>query len=244
MAQLQEVASVSKGDKKFLEALKGPVYTRIHQALYSQNTTMYSPSLENLSSTPNVVEEQRIEAADRTNEKNEHDDSVTDSEAEHVVVVDPKVLNEIEACEENGTVGNETLDISVQKSGGILSNEIEEDQEVISPEQELHVRATNEIAYHFEVNGNIGISSAVQEALGTLEKAISLIRDLKIKHQNNELDTKEQAAGNLKESKEEFLSKPEQLKGENRTCEELSRLHSAEPTLPEPGNISNSHGSR
>ncbi|KAL3628126.1 hypothetical protein CASFOL_027172 [Castilleja foliolosa] len=135
----KEIASVSKGDENFLEALKDPMYTRIQGALYSQNTHLDSPALH----------EQNPEA---------HENNDCDA----LVVIDSGAENKFSAYEiiEEEVKIDETNDVA---SDGVVEQDIGK---------------TNEITEHFEaeIEKKVSISPDVRRALGTLEKAISILR--------------------------------------------------------------------
>ncbi|PIN10925.1 hypothetical protein CDL12_16480 [Handroanthus impetiginosus] len=178
----KEVASVSKGDEKFREALKDPLYTCIKKALYSQNAPTDSPALENLRSTSVRLEEQSKKTLEDNNPKedNECDEGVIDSEATDVVVRDRKVLSEIEAFEDKELEGSASLDKNLQISCDYLTNETTEEVMTTETDEAEHAhRTTDEITQYFgsDTKNKVIISPEVRQALGTLEKAISIFRE-------------------------------------------------------------------
>ncbi|KAI3443357.1 hypothetical protein Pfo_000022 [Paulownia fortunei] len=252
----KEVASVTKGDEKFREALKDPLYTRIHEALYSQNTSIASPLLENLRRTSIMLEEQSMEAFDDNSakENNECDDCVFDSEAKDVGVRDRKVLNEIEEFEVKVTEGSESLDKGNQKSCDNLTNEITEEvrtdktEVVTSTEVEQALETTDEITEHFGsgIKNKVGFSPEVQQALGTLEKAISIFREYNSDSGKGQSDVKKGHLTNFEDDagEESISSEAVQIRRKNGTCGEPSKIGSTELTSHEPRNSSDNHGSR
>ncbi|KAK4392017.1 hypothetical protein Sango_1979500 [Sesamum angolense] len=88
----KEVASVSKGDEKFCEALKEPLYARIREALYSGNTSL---NLENLERGTSIMVEESREALgdDDAKENSRCDDPIVGSEAEEVMNEEESVIS-------------------------------------------------------------------------------------------------------------------------------------------------------
>ncbi|KAL3825667.1 hypothetical protein ACJIZ3_021696 [Penstemon smallii] len=127
----KEVASVSKGDEKFVEALKDPLYARIREALYSENIYTESPNRVSI-----VLEETTLDA-----------------------------FKDIDST-------------NINHREGETHNEIEELEEKVT-KISCNINITNEIAEEFEIEvkkKNVVISPKVEEALGTLEKVISILR--------------------------------------------------------------------
>lgn len=223
LEQLQEVASVSKGDEKFLEALKDPLYTRVRKALYPQNTSSDSPALENLRSASLRLEEKSKKALEDNNPKGNNgcDGGVIGSEAMDVPVIGRKVLNEIEAFEEEESEASVSLDKTIQRSCDNLTNGTTEEVMAYERDELEHAfRTTNEITQHFgsETKNNVVTSPEVRRALGTLEKAISIFRE----HNSNP-------------GKEPLSSEADPTGRKNGTCGESEH---------ELGNSSVNHGSR
>ncbi|KAK4396618.1 hypothetical protein Sango_1498400 [Sesamum angolense] len=239
----KEVASVSKGGEKFHEALKDPLYIRIHESLYSKNTFSPSPPLE----------EHKMEAFrdNSANADNECDNGVKDSEANDVGVGDRTMLDQFVEFEEKDREESESLDRSSQKSCDRLNNRITEEDRtdekiVIGTEVEQVHRTTNENIEHSgpEMKNKLVISPEVQRALGTLEKAISIVREYNGKpgkcqseFKNECFITSEEDAG-----EESFSLEADQIgrKNENESME----IGSTYLTSHEPGNSSDNHSSR
>ncbi|KAL8039903.1 hypothetical protein ABFX02_10G066900 [Erythranthe guttata] len=139
----KEVALVSQGDKKFIEALKGPLYTRIHKALYSQNTSV-------------VLEEPPIEAS-RDNDATININDATTS--------DEKGLDEIEELDKKDAEekSESLLDKCIKITYHNLGQEITE---------EVETATTNGIT-----ENKVSVRPEVQQALGTLDKAITILRE-------------------------------------------------------------------
>ncbi|KAK6139768.1 hypothetical protein DH2020_026444 [Rehmannia glutinosa] len=227
----KEIASVSKGDGKFREALKDPLYTRIHEALYSQNTPLASPALENPKSTSIMPEEQRMEACEDNSAKENNE------------------VDEIEQFEES-----ESLDKGTQKSFDNVVNSITEvvkldeaHEAVISDEVEQTLRTTHDITEHFgpEIKTKVGLSPEVQQALGTLEKAISILREYNSNPGKDQSDVKKGHLTNFeKEAGEESISlEADQIRRKNEACGESRKIELTE-TSHESNNSSENHGSR
>ncbi|KAL3839395.1 hypothetical protein ACJIZ3_023986 [Penstemon smallii] len=98
----KEVASVSKGDDRFGEALKNQMYARIREALYSENLSTSSPKLE---TTPVILKENEIKAL----EDNEDKDIITSDD--YSVASEVGVVNEIEELEKRGTDRNQSKQV-------------------------------------------------------------------------------------------------------------------------------------
>ncbi|XP_011094193.1 uncharacterized protein LOC105173956 isoform X1 [Sesamum indicum] len=230
----KEVASVSEGDEKFHEALKDPLYIRIHDALYSKNTFSPSPARE----------EHKTEAFKGNSAKaeNQCDNGIIDSEADG----DRTMLDQfVEFTEES-----ESLDKSCQKSCDQLINRITEEDRtdekiVIGTEVEQARRTISDNIGHSgpEMKSKLGISPEVQRALGTLEKAISIVQEYNGKpgkcqsaFKNEHFITSEEDAG-----EESFFLEADQI---GRKNENESTGGSTDLTPHEPGNISDNHSSR
>ncbi|KAK6147379.1 hypothetical protein DH2020_018291 [Rehmannia glutinosa] len=228
LENLQEIASVSKGDGKFREALKDPLYTRIHEALYSQITPLASPALENPKSTSIMPEEQRMEAFEYNSAKENNE------------------VDEIEQFEEKDTEETESLDKGTQKSFDNITNEITEEVRN-SDEVEQTFRTTHDITEHFgpEIKNKVGLSPKVQQALGTLETAISILREHNRNPGKDQSDVKKGHLTNFEEEAgEESISlEADQIRRKNEACGESIKIGLTE-TAHESNNSSENHGSR
>lgn len=168
MQQLQEVAS-AKGSIKFEEALRDPLYTRVREALYKQDTDI-------------ILEEQTSEIFQDTTamEDNEHgagSEAMDAADARY-----RETLNEIEEFEEKPSDRRSTegLDEGRQKLRDDITDEITEEIRIDKMEaSRTEVRRSHETMEHFtrDVKTKVGISPEVQRALETLEKAISILRE-------------------------------------------------------------------
>ncbi|KAL7096431.1 hypothetical protein ACP275_10G078500 [Erythranthe tilingii] len=153
----KEVALVSQGDKKFIEALKGPLYSRIHNALYSQNTSV-------------MLKEPPIEAS--------RDNSATIN-INDATASDEKGLDEIEELDKKDAEekSESLLDKCIKITCHNLGQEITE---------EVEKAATNGIT-----ENKVSVRPEVQQALGTLDKAITILREYN-SHNNISPDDKSQ----------------------------------------------------
>ncbi|XP_051150364.1 uncharacterized protein LOC127264858 isoform X2 [Andrographis paniculata] len=225
----KEVASVSKGDEDFVETLKDPHYTRIRQALYCP-VLPTAVSLSPLRSKSILGEEQSVQVAEKNGP----------GESQHG---DAEVQNEIEVLKDNDTIANESLDQNVQKSHDKLSNEIEEVRiydEVAASEVEKAPGAKDETANHYgsEMSTRGDISPVVREALGTLEKVISILRDYNSKPRNYEARVSEGCDINLEGPKEgSNQPRDDHMEQEMGTPGESSNTRSPELTWVEPENL-------
>ncbi|KAG8374008.1 hypothetical protein BUALT_Bualt11G0086200 [Buddleja alternifolia] len=227
----KEVASASKGDEKFREALKDPLYTRIREALYSDKISIEtSPDLE----SREVLED-------------------IDLEVEDVMVRDQKEpVIEIEEFEEKDTGFSGSSDNNTVKSSNYLNNQIKEKLEadkeevVISTEGEQPLRTTTE-NFGIDIKNKTVISPKVEQALETLEKAISIFRGYTGNGEKCRSDINNK--GNLRilekgAMEESMLSQADQTSEKNGGCAESSKIGTTEVTSHEPGNSTDGHASR
>ncbi|KAL0410226.1 UNVERIFIED_CONTAM: Iron-sulfur cluster co-chaperone protein HscB [Sesamum latifolium] len=227
-----EVASVSEGDEKFHEALKDPLYIRIHEALYSKNTFSPSPARE----------EHKTEAFKGNSAKaeNQCDNGVVDSEANGVGVGDRTMLDQSVEFEEKDTEESESL------INQITEEDRTDEKMVIGAEAGQAHRTTSDNIEHSdpEMKNKLVISLEVQRALGTLEKAISVVREYNGKpgkcrseFKNEHCITSEEDAG-----EESFSLEADQIGRKNEN--ESTEIGSTDLTSQEPGNSSDNHSSR
>ncbi|XP_059296160.1 uncharacterized protein LOC132049403 isoform X2 [Lycium ferocissimum] len=161
----KEVASVAKGDEDFSKALKDPMYARIREALYSDKIPNGDIALELQDLKSNVVpvdEETRTYNDEKCPEQKVHRDNCITNlpEQENFEVRDKNIHGEIEEIEVEASEKVEHL--------------YEDDRKVCdSPVNQLVQKSTE--------NKNFGISPEVKQALGTLDEAISIIREYRCK---------------------------------------------------------------
>ncbi|KAI3447372.1 hypothetical protein Pfo_004037 [Paulownia fortunei] len=251
----KEVASVSKGDEKFLDALKDSLYTRIREALYSGNSTG-SQDLENLErSTSTMLEAQSEEAFEDDNAKKNNwcDACIIDSEAKDAMFIDRNEGNEIEESEENDKKGSEPVDDRTLKSSNYSTDQITEkfraDKEefVISSEGEETLR-TNKITenYGSEIRKKVRISPEVEQALETLEKVISIFREHNSNPEKGLCGINKINLTKLEKEavQESMSSEGYQISRKNGNCAESSQIGSQELNSLEPRISVDSHASR
>lgn len=229
---LQEVASASKGDAKFREALKDPQYTRIREALYG---AMANPSSDETSDTSIMIEEQNNNAAAPedtiANEITECDDSNIDSEAKDVEAKEENVVNEIE---ERDSDGRESLDEEGrEKSPDTLTTEITE-EEVRIDKMEVEVKRGDEVTKRvgYDIESKVTISRDVRQALGTLEKAINMIRE----YNNNNNISPGKNRYEVKTEEHLLNFEDDEMRIKEETFAESSKLESADLTSHAPRN--------
>ncbi|KAA8516830.1 hypothetical protein F0562_017352 [Nyssa sinensis] len=224
----KEVASVYKGDEDFGKALKDPLYTRVREALYSDNKQKGALEPEGLKSDTRVLAEHLIETiqADQVDmdKKIPSDNHATESSQKDPIVTYHKALGEIEEIEEE---------------------EIQESKHL----NDVHIPPFNQITEKCCVNDKrkVVISPEVEQALGTLEKVISIFRENKFNRQtgslpsytNKEFLSLERIAG--KDSK---ASEGDQSCSNGGACAAVTKKEMVERTSHEPQNSSGSHGSR
>uniref|UniRef100_A0A5B6ZAC0 START domain-containing protein n=2 Tax=Davidia involucrata TaxID=16924 RepID=A0A5B6ZAC0_DAVIN len=229
----KEVASVYKGDEDFGKALKDPLYARIREALYSDNKQKGALEPEGVKSDACfLAEEHLIETMQAEQEdmdkKVPSDDHAIESLQKDTIVTDHKALGEIEEIEEE---------------------EIEESRHLEENGKGIHIPPINQIAEKFCVNEKrkVVISPEVEQALGTLEKVISIFRENKFNPQtrslcsftNKEFQNLEKVA-----AKDSKSSEDGQSCSNGRVCAEVTKKEMAERTSHEPRNSSGSRGSR
>ncbi|KAK4432638.1 hypothetical protein Salat_1026000 [Sesamum alatum] len=230
----KEVASVSKGDEIFREALKEPLYARIREALYSGKTSL---NLENLErSTPIMVEESREAFEDDDAKENSRcDDSIVRSETEEVMVGDKNKQSEIEELEETHANGSESFE--------------NEEESVISAKGEEALTTKDGIGENYvesKTRKKVRVRREVEEALETLDKVISMFRENKCGPEKGWPGISKINLTNLeKEAVEESTSGADQMSGKKGICAESSKLGPQDMDTLEPRTASSdSHASR
>ncbi|CAA0818767.1 Unknown protein [Striga hermonthica] len=222
----KEVASASKGDQKFLEALRDPMYIRVREALYSKNTPLTSNGM---------FQEQSLEAR-----KNNNNSNVENHETEDLRVRERKSVSEIEELEEK-------KEFTTQE----ITEEVETDDKeaVITNELGRSLQMANSITKQFAW-GNVHkigiISPRVREALMTLDKAISILREHN--NNNNNINSRQQhddeSAHDDEKEEELFISlEADQIRKKDEDFGEPSKIGSVEKDHVAKNN-SDSHESR
>ncbi|KAL0344873.1 UNVERIFIED_CONTAM: hypothetical protein Sradi_4318600 [Sesamum radiatum] len=231
----KEVASVSKGDEKFCEALKEPLYGRIREALYSGNMSL---NLENLERSTSIMVEESGEALgdDDAKENSRCNDSIVGSEAEEVMVGDKNKTSEIEEVEEIHARGSKSLQ--------------NEEESVISTEGEEALTTTKGIGENYvgrKTRKKVHVRPEVEQALKTLDKVISMFRENKFGPETGRRGINKINLTNLKkEAVEESMSfGADQMSGEKGNTAESSKIDSQDLDTLEPRTASlDSHASR
>ncbi|XP_062112381.1 uncharacterized protein LOC133823561 [Humulus lupulus] len=154
------VASMFTGDDEFNKALKDSLYTRIQETLGSTNKLNRSLKEENTVEVVVVEEELKSEEADLSEEQ-------TTSNLDYSKVID-----------QNSNCNHQTVELPVQVTDSTASCEIVElkSEESKHFDNEIIVEQITERSPVYR-KGNIIISSDVEQALGTLEKVISMVRE-------------------------------------------------------------------
>ncbi|KAL0426623.1 UNVERIFIED_CONTAM: hypothetical protein Slati_2837100 [Sesamum latifolium] len=226
----KEVASVSKGDEKFCEALKEPLYARIREALYSGDTSLNVESLER--STSIMVEESGEALGDDDAKENSRcDDSVVGSEAEEVMVGDKNKPSEIEEVEEIHATGSKSLQ--------------NEEESVISTEGEETLTTIKGIGENYvgpKTRKKVRVRPEVEQALKTLDKVISMFRENKFGPQTGRPGINRM---NLTSLEKEAVEGADQVSGKKGNTAESSKIDLQDlDTLERRTASSDSHSSR
>ncbi|KAL2229235.1 UNVERIFIED_CONTAM: hypothetical protein Sindi_1903200 [Sesamum indicum] len=231
----KEVASVSKGDEKFCEALKEPLYARMREALYSGNMSLNLESVERSSST--MVEESREASGDDDAQENRRcDDSIVGSEAEEVMVGDKNKQSEIEEVEEIHATGSKSLE--------------NEEESVISTKGEEALTTTRGIGENYigpKTRKKVHVRPEVEQALKTLDKVISMFRENKCGPETGRPSINKINLTNLeKEAVEDSTSSgADQMSGKKGNTAESSKIDTQDLDTLECGTASSdSHASR
>lgn len=252
---MQEVASITKGDEDFSNALKDPLYDRIRKALYSDNIPNGNGALElqdfkeearasldegerDSSGSSGLQKDFKKDACLRVDEQTgdgngalELQDPIKDAyvhlnQVTRTNVEDKKVHSEIEEINEDTSEMNESLDENYEKVRDSSANQL------------VDVPANNK---------KVVIRSEVRQALGTLEKAISIIRDfgynLEIRSVSGNTTVKSLGVeeDGRKDSKS---SETDRIHRSGIACTESPGKELSEATPYEHRNSSASHGSR
>ncbi|KAJ9181268.1 hypothetical protein P3X46_009414 [Hevea brasiliensis] len=197
------VASVSSYDEDYSKALEDPMYAQIRKSLYSideTNETMEGKGLNKDACLP--LQEHSVKDMQKNLEDMEQKvqggERASESMLENAQVTDKKDFCEIEEDESEESIQlKDEISDTEQKvhSNEILQNtalttdrkavgEIEEEESDVSVEFEncsksIGQTITNKVVQKSPINykTNIHVSPEVEQALETLEKAISLVRE-------------------------------------------------------------------
>ncbi|WOG98246.1 hypothetical protein DCAR_0417587 [Daucus carota subsp. sativus] len=159
----KEVASVSKGDEDFAKALKDPLYAKIREALYSEKSVeeVLEPiELKCDTHVPPADHDVITFQADGREMDNEvlPNGHITKFSPDTPVIVDNKVNGEIQEIEEEEIAHSRSIEGESKETYTSLSSQVVE--ECFNKKKKKVV-----------------ISSEVDQALGILEKAISIFRE-------------------------------------------------------------------
>ncbi|KZV48991.1 hypothetical protein F511_09587 [Dorcoceras hygrometricum] len=178
----REVASVSEGDEKFVEALKDPLYSRIREALFAKNTSVESPVQENLEQSTFVEHEQGTKEFEHNLSESNIGHANSFIASEGVASVHRETSNEIEEFEENDTIGSKSLLENILKPCDDSSTEITEmaDKEIVRGQEveQISIPTHEKMADNLKKK-NVIISPDVEQALETLGKIIYMYRETK-----------------------------------------------------------------
>ncbi|KAL6133747.1 hypothetical protein ACLB2K_065981 [Fragaria x ananassa] len=204
------VSSKLNHDEDYSKALRGPLYSRIREALSS------------LHESKRLVEGKKLHG-DASNLSEEH---LTKNKMNDLKLVnmDEKVHSELLASESTPddahfTGGNTRCEIEEVESEESKTEEIEskksKNEEVQSKEsRQLEDQTSNRIPERGHINGkrNVFISSEVEQAIGTIDKVILKVRQYRFSAEmqssgfNTEVSGKEKDGGNPKSLEDEINS--------------------------------------
>ncbi|KAM0045388.1 putative START-like domain superfamily protein [Helianthus debilis subsp. tardiflorus] len=155
----KKVASVTKGDVDFSKALKDPFYGNIREALYSENKF-----------SNGISEQKEIKIDDGVLEQNEIkiDDGVLEQETVNVGPPEERRTTKKEIEDEN-QLSVSDIEETEETYKSCEDNDDDDDHNNIIISDELYVDGNKEIVINPEVN----------QALGTLEKVISIFREFR-----------------------------------------------------------------
>lgn len=248
----KEVASVTKGDDDFSKALKDPLYARIRKALYSDNIPNGNGALE----LQDFKEEARASLDEGERDGSEASGLQKDFKKDACLRVDEWTGN-----------GNGTLELQEPiKDAYFQSDQVTrtnvEDKKVHSEIEEINedtsemieildekVRDSpaNQIVDVSSNNKKVVIRSEVRQALGTLQKAISIIRDFGYNMETRSVsgnDTVKSLGVEEDGRKDSKLSETDRIHRNGVACGESLEKELSEATPQEQRNSSASHGSR
>ena len=156
----QAVSSMFKSDEDFSKALGDPLYTKIREALYSTNVSKRSVEGKELKSDACILPEEHLIGSTQDDMRDTNPEvnityHVSESEPKNARVADSKAFGEIE------------------------EEESEESRHFEEDSKDIDQISTEEFIESSNVNGNrkILIRPEVEQALGTLEKVISMVRE-------------------------------------------------------------------
>lgn len=224
----KEVASISKGSTDFGKALKDPVYVRVREALFPKEVSVVDPEPEaQMNGMFHPLEEQQVGEDEVRNTAEEVvNDNISNLQSEHSLVQDKSSYGEIEE------IGEENL----EESQGLDEDATESSNSPMNPSAKRFCPG----------NSKVFVRTEVEQALRTLDKAISFIKEHRSDDKTNSLPVIaiEESQDSKKDAAEEHPAS-----GADKVCN--TNVTSAQPfikqdleTSNEPRNSSGSHNSR
>ncbi|XAR69851.1 hypothetical protein NMG60_11001591 [Bertholletia excelsa] len=219
----KEVASVSKGDEDFANTLKGPLYSRIREALYSDNKAKGAVELEEFKTEALIPPKDHVTKLVQSEEGNIDGEVFGNDHATESFPVDTVAIGS-EACDEIEEVKEEIVD---------KSRPLEQEH------MDLSRPATSEIAKNSWVSHKKkeAISPEVKKALETLDKVVSVIREYRLASGTRSLQGlgNEQSLNYQKGAvKEVSESENEQIHSNSEMLNEESESGMVDRTVNEP----------
>lgn len=206
---LQEVASISKGNADFGKALKDPVYVRVREALFSKEASIMAPEPEaQMNGVFHPPEEKQVGEEEVRNTAEEViNDNVSDKSSH----------GEIEEIEEE----------NLEEIQGVDEDPIESSNSPVNNHPSAKRFCTGN-------NSKVFIRPEVEQALRTLDKAISFIKEHKSDDKTNSLPVI--AIEELsQDSKKDAAEEEHQASGTDKISNNIN------VTSNEPRNSSGSH---
>lgn len=222
VTNLQVVSSKLSRDEDYSKALRGPLYSRIREALSSLEE---SRSLEEkkLNGHASNLSEERLTKNKMNdlklvdmNQKVDNDHLASEAAPDDAHVTGGNTFGEIEEMQSEKSMIEEVE--SEESQIEEIESEKSKIEEVESKQNKrLDNQPSNIIAERFYLNGkrNMFISSEVEQAIGTLEKAILRVRQNRLNAEmqsscfTNEVSPKENDGGNPKSLEVEVHSSGE-----------------------------------
>lgn len=223
VTNLQVVSSKLNRDEDYSKALRGPLYSRIREALSSLEKSRMSLEEKKLNSdASNLSEEHLIKNKMNDlklvdmNQKVDNDHLASEAAPDDAHVTGGNTYGEIEEIESKKSkieeVESEESNIEEIESEKSKIEEVENEET-----RRLDDQPSNRISEKFHVNGkrNMFISSEVEQAIETLEKVILRVRQNRFNAEmpsscfTNEVSSKENDGGNPKSLEDEVRSSGE-----------------------------------
>lgn len=241
---MQVVTSASKGSEDFQKALRDPLYTRIREALCSNGKPKEAPRPEEEPKTEDALdhaEEYLVETvqedAKDINQRILRDDPAAESPLESPSVAKGKTFFEIEEEE-------------VEEEEHLKDDLKEVDPPPISPGvtkdcNEIDLSPIDQMAEKSPVHiKDVCISPKVEQALGTLEHIISVVRGFEYNTQSNILSVPAIEGSNLEMDALKRTVPSDRVHSNGEVCIEQSEKGSPERNELEPRISSRTQKSR